>query len=73
MRVVTNGLTVIQALAGVDGIELVALGGMLRPVSGSLVGPMRRPPCGVSQRRVFLGADGIVAGRGICEATDEQT
>ncbi len=73
LRVVTNGLTVIQALAGVEGIELVALGGMLRPVSGSFVGPhaeatMRR----ISAQRVFLGADGIVAGRGICEATDEQ-
>lgn len=73
LRVITNGLTVIQALAGVEGIELVALGGMLRPLSGSFVGPhaeatMRR----ISAQRVFLGADGIVAGRGICEATDAQ-
>ena len=26
----------------------------------------------ISAQRVFLGADGIVAGRGICEATDAQ-
>ena len=73
LRVITNGLAVIQALAGVEGIELIALGGMLRPLSGSFVGPhaeatMRR----ISAQRVFLGADGIVAGRGICEATDAQ-
>jgi len=73
LRVITNGLTVIQVLAGADGIDLVALGGTLRPLSGSFVGPhaeatMRR----ISAQRVFLGADGIVAGRGICEATDAQ-
>jgi DeoR family fructose operon transcriptional repressor len=73
LRVVTNGLTVIQVLTGVEGIELVALGGSFRAVSSSFVGPhaeatMRR----ITAERVFLGADGIVAGRGICEATDAQ-
>lgn len=73
LRVITNGLGVLQTLAGADKIELVGLGGTLRQVSGSFVGPhaeaaMRR----ISAERVFLGADGIVGGRGICEATDAQ-
>lgn len=71
--VVTNGLTAIQALAGAAGIELIALGGQLRQISLGFVGPhaertMRR----ISASKVFLGADGVVAGRGICEATDAQ-
>lgn len=73
LRVITNGLTVIQALAAVPSVELVALGGELRVVSGSFVGPhaeavMQR----ISAQRLFLGADGLVAGRGICEMTDAQ-
>ena len=73
LRVVTNGLTTIQALAGAPGVELIALGGLLRQISLGFVGPhaeraMRR----ISAAKVFLGADGVVAGRGICEATDAQ-
>lgn len=73
LRVVTNGLTTIQALAGAPGIELIALGGVLRQISLGFVGPhaeriLRR----ISAAKVFLGADGVVAGRGICEATDAQ-
>lgn len=73
LRVVTNGLTTIQALAGAPGVELIALGGALRHISLGFVGPhaertMRR----ISAARVFLGADGVVAGRGVCEATDTQ-
>lgn len=73
LRVVTNGLGILQTLADPPDIEVVALGGTLRSLSGSFVGPqaeaaMRR----LSGDRAFLGADGIVAGRGICEATDAQ-
>ena len=69
-RVVTNGLTAIQELAGAADIELICVGGQLRQVSLGFVGPhaeraMRR----ISASKVFLGADGVVAGRGICEAT----
>jgi len=73
LRVITSGMSVIQAASGSEGIELVALGGEWRGMSGSFLGPhaeatMRR----MSARRAFLGADGVVAGRGICEATDAQ-
>ena len=73
LRVITNGLTAIEALAAAEGVELILLGGRLRQISLGFVGPhaeatMRR----MTAARVFLGADGVVAGRGICEATDEQ-
>jgi DeoR family transcriptional regulator, fructose operon transcriptional repressor len=73
LRVITNGLTAIQALSGATGVELIALGGTLRHISLGFVGPhaesvLRR----ITAAKVFLGADGVVAGRGICEATDEQ-
>jgi DeoR family fructose operon transcriptional repressor len=73
LRVVTNGLTAIEALAAAGGVELIALGGQLCSISLGFVGPhaertMRR----ITASKVFLGADGVVAGRGICEATDAQ-
>lgn len=73
LRVITNSLQVMATLAGDEGIELVMLGGALRPISLSTVGPLaelvlRR----LSADHVFLGADGIVAGRGLCEASSDQ-
>lgn len=73
LRVVTAGLTCLTALAGATGIEVLALGGMLRPMSLGFVGPhaehvLRR----TTASRAFLGADGVVAGRGLCEATANQ-
>ena len=70
---VTNGLTTIQALAGAPGVELVALGGLLRHISLGFVGAhAERTLRRISAAKAFLGADGVVAGRGICEATDAQ-
>ena len=73
LRVVTGGLTSLNALAGAAGIEVLALGGLLRPMSLGFVGPhaehvLRR----TTASRAFLGADGVVAGRGLCEATADQ-
>ena len=72
-RVVTNNLALLPVLAGEPGIELVALGGTIRPTSMSAVGPlavegMRR----LTADRVFTSADGVVAGRGLCEASLDQ-
>ena len=73
LRVVTNGLTTIQALAGAPGVELIALGGVLRHISLGFVGAhAERTLRRISAAKAFLGADGVVAGRGICEATDAQ-
>ncbi len=73
LRVLTNSLQVWAALASETGIELIILGGHVRPLSWSSAGPltemtMRR----LSADRAFLGADGIVATRGICEAGSDQ-
>ena len=73
LRVITNSLQVMAVLAGDEGIELILLGGTMRAKSLSTVGPlaemtMRR----LSADRVFLGADGVVAGRGLCEAGSDQ-
>lgn len=73
LRVITNSLPVMATLAEEEGIELVMLGGTLRTISLATGGPLaelvlRR----LSADRVFLGADGIVAGRGLCEATSTQ-
>lgn len=73
LRVVTNGFGILQTLADASDIELMALGGTWRAVSGSFIGPHAEAAMrGMSGDRAFLGADGIVAGRGICEATDAQ-
>lgn len=74
LRIVTGNLPLVPALAGMPGIELTVLAGTVRPISMGVVGPLaeltlRR----VTVDKVFLGADGVVAGRGLCEARPEQT
>ncbi|WP_262297726.1 DeoR/GlpR family DNA-binding transcription regulator [Microvirga sesbaniae] len=72
-RVITNNLALVSPLAEAAEIELTVLGGAVRPTSMSTVGPlameaMRR----MTADKVFLGADGVVAGRGLCEASLDQ-
>jgi DeoR/GlpR family transcriptional regulator of sugar metabolism len=74
LTVVTNGLTSIMELADADDIEVVVLGGSLRHISHGLVGPITDMTLQrLSAHRVFLGADGLTADRGICEASSVQT
>lgn len=74
LTVVTPSLTVLNALAESPGIELVCLGGALRPLSQGLVGPITEAALDrISFDRAFMGADGVRADRGICEADQEQT
>lgn len=73
LRVVTGSLPLVPLLANEPGIDLMVLAGTVRPISMGVVGPLaelvlRR----LSVDKVFLGADGVVAGRGLCEATAEQ-
>jgi DeoR/GlpR family transcriptional regulator of sugar metabolism len=73
ITVVTSGLTTLDALADSEGVELVALGGAVRHVSLGMIGPIAEGALrGVTADAVFLGADGVVAGRGVCEGTAEQ-
>jgi DeoR/GlpR family transcriptional regulator of sugar metabolism len=74
LTVVTNGLTSLLELADTDDIDVIVLGGALRHISQGLVGPVTDMNLSrLSAHRVFLGADGLTADRGICEADFVQT
>jgi DeoR family fructose operon transcriptional repressor len=73
-RIITNNLSLVPVLSEAPGVELTVLGGALRTTSMSTVGPlatdaMRR----MTADKVFMSADGVVAGRGLCEASLDQT
>lgn len=73
LRVVTSNLALVPALANAPGLELMVLAGTVRPISMGVVGPLAEQVLRrLSADKVFLGADGVVAGRGLCEATPEQ-
>jgi DeoR/GlpR family transcriptional regulator of sugar metabolism len=73
LTIVTNGLTSLAEVA--DGCaDVIVLGGQLRPISQGLMGPLTEACLGrISADRVFLGADGLDAKLGICEAELAQT
>ncbi|AUA08733.1 Glucitol operon repressor [Streptomyces malaysiensis subsp. malaysiensis] len=74
LTVVTAGMTALQELASADGVTVECLGGHLRPRSQSFIGPLAETA--LERRtfdRVFLGADGVTAEDGICEADIRQT
>ncbi|MCP2168440.1 DeoR/GlpR family DNA-binding transcription regulator [Goodfellowiella coeruleoviolacea] len=74
LTVITNGLTAITELAQADGVEVVALAGTLRHISQGFVGPLAELTLSrLTADRVFLGADGLDARLGICEASLLQT
>jgi DeoR/GlpR family transcriptional regulator of sugar metabolism len=74
ITVITNGLTSLIELADADDIEVIVLGGSLRHISHGLVGPVTDMNLArFSADRVFLGADGLTADGGICEASPVQT
>jgi DeoR/GlpR family transcriptional regulator of sugar metabolism len=73
LRVVTTNLPLIPVLADSPGLELVVLGGTVRPISVSTVGPLAEQALRqLTAQRVFMSADGVMPGRGVCEATLEQ-
>lgn len=74
LHVVTSNLPLVPVLANAPPLELTALGGAVRPISMGVVGPlaeqtMRR----LTVDKAFLGCDGVVAERGLCEASADQT
>lgn len=74
LTVVTASLTVVEELSDVEGITVQCLGGRLRSLSRSFVGPISE---GVLEHMTFdsafLGTDAVDPVRGICEADLEQT
>ena len=74
LTVSTIGLTALEVLAEADTIEVVLLGGRLRHLSQSFVGPVTEIALErMSFDRAFMGADGVRADRGICEKDLQQT
>lgn len=72
IRVVTNNLLVVQALAG-SSVPLTLIGGEVRKSSMSTLGPIAQLALTrLTVDQAFLGADGVVPGRGLCEATADQ-
>jgi hypothetical protein len=72
VRVVTNNLLAVSILASSE-VPVTLIGGDLRPTSMSTLGPLAQITLSrLSVDKAFLGADGVVAGRGLCEATAEQ-
>jgi DeoR/GlpR family transcriptional regulator of sugar metabolism len=73
LHVVTNNLLAITTLAGMPGMRITLIGGELRQSSMSTLGPLAELMLGrLSVDKAFLGADGVVAGFGLCEASAEQ-
>jgi DeoR/GlpR family transcriptional regulator of sugar metabolism len=72
--VATVGLNALDELANAEGIEVLSLGGWLRPLSQGFVGPLTEASLErMTFDRAFMGADGVTADRGICEADLTQT
>jgi DeoR/GlpR family transcriptional regulator of sugar metabolism len=73
LTVVTTSITVLHELANAD-LHVECLGGALRQLSQGFVGPLTE--AALERRtfdRAFLGADGVTAEHGMCEADLEQT
>ena len=73
LRIITNNLALLPCLAQAPGIDLVVLGGGLRATSMSTVGPLAVEALQrMTADRTVMSADGVVAGRGLCEASLDQ-
>lgn len=73
VHVVTNNLLAVMTLANAPGIRLTLIGGDLRGSSMSTLGPLAELTLSrLSVDKAFLGADGVVAEFGLCEASAQQ-
>ncbi len=67
LTVITNALNLANELALSAEITLIFLGGVLRPMSSSMVGPQaERALRGLTADHVFLGVDGLDLKDGLC-------
>jgi len=73
LHVVTNNLLAVLTLTNAPGVQLTLIGGDVRSSSMSTLGPLAELALSrLSVDRAFLGADGVVAGVGLCEASAQQ-
>jgi DeoR family transcriptional regulator of aga operon len=60
VTVITNALNIVSELMDASGISVIMIGGMLRPVSGSFVGPQAEAMLKeLRADRFFLAVDGV--------------
>jgi DeoR family transcriptional regulator, aga operon transcriptional repressor len=60
LTIITNALNIVMELADSPGISLIMIGGLLRPVSCSFVGPQAEAMMNeLHADRLFLGVDGL--------------
>lgn len=72
IHVVTNNLLVVQILAA-SKVHLTLIGGEVRESSMCTLGAIAQLALTrITVDKAFLGADGVVPGRGLCEATADQ-
>jgi DeoR family fructose operon transcriptional repressor len=73
LRIITNNLALLPFLAKAPEIELVVLGGALRTTSMSTMGPLATEALRrMTADHAIMSADGVVRGRGLCEADLDQ-
>ncbi len=66
LTVVTNSVSVTQALIDLPQIDVVLVGGALRRSIGAVVGPITEQALqGLRGAQVFLSGEGVTAGRGL--------
>jgi DeoR family transcriptional regulator of aga operon len=66
INVITNALNIATLLADVPSVHVIMPGGILRPESNSLSGPLAESAlAGLQADRLFLGADGLDPERGV--------
>jgi DeoR/GlpR family transcriptional regulator of sugar metabolism len=74
LHVVTGNLPLVPVLANTPPLDLTVLAGAVRPISMGVIGPLAEQTLRrITVDKAFLGCDGAVAGRGLCEASAEQT
>lgn len=73
ITVITNNLKLASTLASAPGIHLIFLGGAIRSLSMTSYGPLAEEAMRwLTADRLFTSSNGVVPGRGLCEATIEQ-
>ena len=74
LTVATPGINTLQELADSPGVQVDCLGGRLRGVSQTFVGPLAEAALErMTFDRVFLSADAVTAEDGLCEVDHAQT
>lgn len=74
LHIITNNLMVPPLFAADEDIAVTVIGGAMRKISMGTVGPLAELALSrMTADKLFLGADGLVAGRGLCEANMDQS